>query len=131
MTRHWNYNTNNLIGNCIYSREWTPIDVRKQIPQHQSQQTLPGSINTRNNDHVAKLLFGALFSLKQISSNLNSSTTQMNNLKSFSTAKYRCHFFETGTGIKFCLLTDPSVENMQFALKEIYANLFINCVIKK
>lgn len=119
-------------GNCIYSREWTPLTIKVHIPQQQqSLKQSGGSINARNEDHSAKLLFGALFSLKQMSSKLNPSPTLTNKFKSFSTAKYRCHFFETGSGLKFCLLTDPIVENMHFALKEIYTNLFLNCVVKK
>ncbi|ODV95692.1 hypothetical protein PACTADRAFT_3380 [Pachysolen tannophilus NRRL Y-2460] len=120
--------------NCIYSREWVAITQDK--PDHQQEQTQKnitntGTINARNQDHVAKLLFGAIFSLKQISSKLNpQEETTANNLKSFSTLKYRCHFFETGTGLKFCLLTDPKTENMQFVLKEIYAKLYYEKIVK-
>ncbi|CDK25371.1 unnamed protein product [Kuraishia capsulata CBS 1993] len=100
-------------SNCIYSREW----------DNKSKSSL---VNVNNAKDTAKLLFGTIFSMKNISQNLS----KQNKLKSFSTLRFKCHFKETGSGLKFCLLTDPELEDMQFLLDEIYTSCYVNHVVK-
>lgn len=104
----------------MYSREWDPL------------QKNGGTINLSNEKDPAKLLFGALFSLRRISSQLNPlDGKRQNNLKSYSTAKYRCHFFETGTNLKFVLVTDPSIQDAQRELQHMYAQIYVDTVVRK
>ena len=96
-----------------------------------------------NNDiDSSKLLFGALFSLRNIASKLTSNVNIIDNtsqqldfqkqnfLKSFATENYRAHYFETLSGLKFVLLTDPTIEDMQRHLHEIYSNFYVEFVAK-
>jgi len=48
----------------------------------------------------------------------------------YKTSSYKLHFFESATGFKFILLTDPSVGNIQEQLKHIYKNIFVEYVKK-
>jgi hypothetical protein len=45
------------------------------------------------------------------------------------TSAYKLHYFETATGLKFVLLTEPGAGDMREALKTIY-NLYIQYVAK-
>lgn len=98
--------------NCIYSREYS----------HEANDH--GSINKNNLSHSSKLLFGTLYSLKNMASKLGDS--DMNNLlKSFSTANFRAHYMESATGLKFVIISDNSVDNLQNVLWELYSNYYV------
>lgn len=91
-----------------------------------------GDVNTDNESDMAKLLFGVLYSLKNISSKLgdgsNPSSSNFNYLKSFSTSTYRIHFMETLTNLKFVLITDNLIDDLQQILWELYSNYYLNNV---
>ncbi|KAL2920064.1 Trafficking protein particle complex subunit BET5 [Polyrhizophydium stewartii] len=76
----------------------------------------------------AKLVFGVVFSLRNIVSKI--SPKQGDNFVSFRTSTYKLHYFESGTGIKFVLLTDPQMENMPEVLRSIYAQVYVEYVSK-
>ncbi|ODQ79530.1 hypothetical protein BABINDRAFT_161922 [Babjeviella inositovora NRRL Y-12698] len=140
--------------NCIYTREWTRSSPL--VPSHSSHSsvsstssatTLPagaiGTVNASNQNDSAKLLFGALFSLRNIANKLgtlpfNEDTSvtdplaihRKNSLKSFATGKYRAHFMETALGLYFCILSDPNVADLQIVLKDLYADVYVNHVVK-
>lgn len=98
--------------NCIYNREYS----------HEANDN--GTINKNNQSDGAKLLFGMLYSLKNMASKLGDG--DMNNLlKSFSTSKYRTHFLESATGLKFVLISDTSIDNLQNVLWELYSNYYV------
>ncbi|ODQ56779.1 hypothetical protein WICANDRAFT_81612 [Wickerhamomyces anomalus NRRL Y-366-8] len=113
--------------NCIYNREWTQI-----IPQHTTDSSsLPsGSINSKNSEDAAKLLFGALFSLRNIARKLGDGFDEENTLNSYSTAKYRAHFYESASGLRFCILSDPKTQHLQNVLKDIYSNIYVEHIVK-
>lgn len=118
-----------IIGNCIYNREWTQV-----VPQHTSSEpsSLPsGSINSKNSEDSAKLLFGALFSLRNIARKLGDEFEEENTLNSYSTSKYRAHFYESASGLRFCILSDPKTQHLQNVLKEIYSNFYVEHIVKK
>lgn len=102
--------------NCIYSREYShrPND--------------DGLINKNNGSDTSQLLFGILYSLKNMSSKLGDSTIS-NVLKSFSTSKYRIHFMESLTGLKFVLISDNGIDNLQNVLFELYSNFYLRNVV--
>lgn len=90
-----------------------------------------GDVNTDNESDMAKLLFGVLYSLKNISSKLgdgSDSSSNYNYLKSFSTSTFRIHFMETLSNLKFVLITDNLIDNLQQILWELYSNYFLNNV---
>lgn len=50
--------------------------------------------------------------------------------RSFATDRFRLHFLEPPSGLKFVLLTDPGTADMSEALRAIYAGPFIQHVAK-
>lgn len=98
--------------NCIYHRQFSS--------------TNDGLVNSDNESDIAKLLFGVLYSLKNISSKLGDSDAKFNYLKSFSTSVFRIHYLETLTNLKFVLITDNMIDNLQSVLWELYSNYYLN-----
>ncbi|ODV80472.1 snare-like protein [Suhomyces tanzawaensis NRRL Y-17324] len=105
--------------NCIYSREYTNGDA----------------INKTNDSDTAKLLFGILYSLKNISGKLahtndDSGFAPSNNtLKSFTLGTYRAHYLESMTGLKFILVSDTHIDNLQPVLWELYSTHYLKNVV--
>lgn len=99
---------------CIYSREF-------------SLRGDSGSLNTNNESDVAKLLFGMVYSLKNMAQKLAPDTVP-NLLRSFSTGYYRVHFLESLTNFKFALVSDLSVDCLQDQLWHLYSDIFVNTV---
>lgn len=101
---------------CIYSREFS------QSPND------PGSVNKSNDSDMTKLLFGMVYSLKNLSVKLGPEDS-FNVLRSFSTSHYRIHFSESLSNFKFALVSDLEVENLQDALWHLYSEVFVNTVV--
>lgn len=101
--------------NCIYDREWTLLGNPKS-----------GTTNSKQNDDIAKLLYGIIFSLRSISGKLTTAgSDNANEIRSISTGKFRVHTYCTATGLWFILLTDFKPINYDKILKHIYANIFV------
>jgi hypothetical protein len=49
---------------------------------------------------------------------------------SYRTSSYRLHLFETLSGYKFVLLSDPNADNLRFTLRQIYAGPFLEYVVR-
>jgi hypothetical protein len=49
---------------------------------------------------------------------------------SYRTSTYRLHLFETMSGYKFVMLSDPSADSLRFALRQIYAGPFLEYVVR-
>ena len=49
---------------------------------------------------------------------------------SYRTGEYKLHYFETPTQLKFVMLTDTRVGNMRTVLYQIWANLYVEYVVK-
>ena len=80
-------------------------------------------------DEEKKLVFGMLFSLKDLSAKL-SPTPGIEGLHTIKTNSYTLHHYESMTGMMFVLNTDPEVADMYQALHHIYSNIFIECVVR-
>lgn len=91
--------------------------------------SVPGYINKHNDTNASKLLFGIMYSLKNITAKLGDLADLFNTLKSFSTENFRVHFMESATGLKFVVVTDNEVDNLQHILKELYTNYYLNHVV--
>ena len=83
-----------------------------------------GSINKNNDLNSLKLLFGMLYSLKNLCAKLVANNT----LKLFSLGEFRLHFFELATNFKFVLVSDASVDNLQQVLYTLYGKYFVEHV---
>lgn len=101
--------------NCIYSREYP-------------QGTAPGAVNGNNDSDMAKLLFGMIYSLKNLALKLGG-PDELNHLRSFSTGHYRVHFLESLSNYKFALVSDLVTDNLQTPLWELYLNIFVKTVV--
>ena len=54
----------------------------------------------------------------------------VNSFLSYRTAEYKLHYFETPTNLKFVMLTDTRIGNMRTVLHQIWANLYVEYVVK-
>ncbi|KAK6464660.1 Sybindin-like family-domain-containing protein [Scheffersomyces coipomensis] len=112
--------------NCIYNREYS-----HSSSDNNNNSTTVGIVNKNNDSNGSKLLFGILYSLKSMSSKLIDEETSPipNALKSFTLGKFRIHYFESLTNLKFILITDINIDNLQHILWELYSNYYIkNCI---
>ena len=48
----------------------------------------------------------------------------------YKTSTYRLHLFETLSGYKFIMLSDPHTDSMRFILRQIYSGPFIEYVVR-
>ena len=48
----------------------------------------------------------------------------------YKTSHYKLHYYETLTGLKFVLNSDPGVESLQTALRQIYTQIYVELVVK-
>ncbi|KAG8799719.1 TRAPP subunit bet5 [Serendipita sp. 398] len=76
-------------------------------------------------DEEAKLVYGVIFSLRGMVQKLSGRDESFVNYK---TSSYKLHVFETITGYKFVLLTDPTADSMRFTLRQIYVGPFLEYV---
>ena len=71
--------------------------------------------------HEQKLLFGLIFSLKRFCEmNSPSSSKASPDFHSFTTSSYRLHFYETPTGLKFILISEPSIPHLRDQLLQLH-----------
>ncbi|QPG77058.1 hypothetical protein FOA43_004456 [Brettanomyces nanus] len=104
-----------------------------------STSALPGSINCRNDDNMSKLLFGIYFSLRKISNYLtedsgttfkSSTLNNHNKVTNFTTLNYKCHIFETLTGLKFLVVTDMRCRDLNIELASLFNTIYLQKVIE-
>ncbi|KAF8712183.1 TRAPP complex subunit bet5, partial [Rhizoctonia solani] len=79
-------------------------------------------------DEEAKLVYGVLLSLRHMVQKLSGRTDEA--FSSYTTAAYKLHYFETMSGYKFIMLTDPSADALRFILRQIYTGPFIEHVVR-
>ncbi|KAJ5232020.1 TRAPP complex subunit (Bet5) [Penicillium chermesinum] len=107
---------------CIYKRRWLPRPASLKSPGGpELGQTM------RTGDDDAKLVFGTVFSLRNMVRKLGG---EDDNFVSYTTSQYKLHYYETPTNIKFVMLTDIKSPSMRIALQQIYINLFVEYVVK-
>ncbi|KAJ1304869.1 hypothetical protein OPQ81_006003 [Rhizoctonia solani] len=79
-------------------------------------------------DEEAKLVYGVLLSLRHMVQKLSGRPDEA--FSSYTTATYKLHYFETMSGYKFIMLTDPSADALRFILRQIYTGPFIEHVVR-
>ncbi|TID19341.1 trafficking protein particle complex 1 [Venturia nashicola] len=121
---------------CVYSRRWTPRPIssstKGQRPQSDistvsNNDTVVGGRKALSREDDAKLIFGVVFSLRNIVRNIGG---EDNSFISYRTAEYKLHYYETPTKMKFVMVTDTKTSNLRVALHQIWANLFVEYVVK-
>lgn len=81
-------------------------------------------------EEAKKLMFGLLFSTKFFVQKINPRPLDVSEKPQFSsltTAEYRIHYWESMSGLRFALTTDPSVPRVSF--DKIYA-MYVSEVVK-
>ncbi|KAL5121635.1 Trafficking protein particle complex subunit BET5 [Pleosporales sp. CAS-2024a] len=119
---------------CIYSRRYLPRPAssgRSARPQSASSITSNGDAAvTRKpltDSDDKKLVFGLVFSLRNLVTKLGG---EDDTFLSYRTGEYKLHYYETPTRMKFIMLTDTKVNNLRPYLHQIWANLYVEYVVK-
>lgn len=98
-------------------------------------------------DEEAKLVYGVVLSLRNMVKKLSGRCVVSSHLigslqsplmlmnrdeafTSYRTPQYRLHLYETLTGYRFVLLSDPAVDSLRFVLKQIYTGPFVDYVVR-
>ncbi|KAG8746650.1 TRAPP subunit bet5 [Ceratobasidium sp. 414] len=79
-------------------------------------------------DEEAKLVYGVVLSLRHMVQKLSGRPDEA--FSSYTTSSYKLHYFETTSGYKFIMLTDPSADALRFILRQIYTGPFIEHVVR-
>ncbi|KAF8597500.1 snare-like protein [Ceratobasidium sp. AG-I] len=79
-------------------------------------------------DEEAKLVYGVLLSLRHMVQKLSGRPDEA--FSSYTTSVYKLHYFETTSGYKFIMLTDPAADALRFILRQIYTGPFIEHVVR-
>eukprot|EP01087_Luapelamoeba_hula_P003327 TRINITY_DN13133_c0_g1_i1.p1 TRINITY_DN13133_c0_g1~~TRINITY_DN13133_c0_g1_i1.p1 ORF type:complete len:145 (-),score=26.08 TRINITY_DN13133_c0_g1_i1:70-504(-) len=95
-------------GQCIYYEAW--------------------NVNRKNMHLQTDNLFGLLFELKRFVQKTSVSGDPPEYF-SYTTNKYRLHCFESATGRRFVMCTDPKSGSLANELREIYASVFVDTVV--
>ncbi|KAL4890435.1 Longin-like domain-containing protein [Aspergillus ambiguus] len=121
---------------CIYKRRWLPrpASIAGKSSRPASEISGPqGAMSTafgetaRTTDDDAKLIFGTVFSLRNMVRKLGG---EDDSFVTYRTSQYKLHYYETPTNIKFVMLTDVKSASMRVALQQIYINLYVEYVVK-
>jgi len=107
----------NRQGTCLYYREF-PKDGRP----------VPAASNGGDLKSHHKLMFGFLFSLKQLVGKIT--PRKGGGFYACSTNAFKLHYFETLSGHRFVLLTDLAAGDMREQLRNIYSQIFVECLVK-
>ncbi|KAJ3278657.1 Trafficking protein particle complex subunit 1 [Borealophlyctis nickersoniae] len=80
-------------------------------------------------EEEAKLVYGVVFSLRNL---INKLTPKQGSegFTSYRTNVYKLHYFETASGLRFILNTDPHMDSMRDTLRSIYSNIYVEFVTK-
>lgn len=99
---------------------------RQGVPLFYKEWSRPSPAKDMREEH--KLMFGFLFSLKQLVGKM--SPRKGGGFYACSTSAYKLHYFETASGLRFVLTTDLSATDMRETLRYIYAQIFVECLTK-
>jgi len=78
-------------------------------------------------DEEAKLVYGVVLSLRNMIRKLSGKDEQFVNYR---TSSYKMHLYETLSGYKFVMLSDPHTDSLRFVLRQIYAGPFLEYVVR-
>ncbi|EJD36047.1 snare-like protein [Auricularia subglabra TFB-10046 SS5] len=102
------------------TREQPPSPLATQPPPPPPMTALPF-------DEESKLVYGVLLSLRNMIKKLSGRDEQFTGYR---TSTYKFHVFETLSGYKFVMLSDPTTDSLRFVLRQLYAGPFVEYVVK-
>ncbi|KAF1915447.1 Longin-like domain-containing protein [Ampelomyces quisqualis] len=112
---------------CIYARRWPPRPASQPGASITSNGDAPPARSALTHADDEKLVFGLVFSLRNMVAKLGGAD---DTFLSYRTGEYKLHYYETPTRIKFVMLTDTNVINLRQYLHQIWANLYVEYVVK-
>ncbi|CAG8535707.1 9739_t:CDS:2 [Funneliformis mosseae] len=80
-----------------------------------------------NIEEEAKLVYGVVFSLRNFVKKLSGS---QDGFLAYKTSNYKLHYYETPTGLKFVMNTDPGIDSLRQILRQIYTSFYVEYVVK-
>jgi hypothetical protein len=96
----------------------------KCIFYHEWNRTKP----VENQLEEEKLIIGLLKAIGQF--NTKTAPSESSVFQNYTTSTYKLHYFETGTGLKFVLLSDPRTPALAAELRQIYSDYYVEYVSK-
>jgi hypothetical protein len=78
-------------------------------------------------DEEAKLVYGVILSLRNMIKRLSG---RDESFVSYRTSTYKLHLFETVSGYRFVMLSDPNAESLRFVMRSIYTGPFLEYVVR-
>jgi len=78
-------------------------------------------------DEEAKLVYGVVLSLRNMVKRLSGRDEGFVNYR---TSTYKLHLYETLSGYKFIMLSDPNADSLRFVMRQIYAGPFLEYVVR-
>ncbi|KAH7910602.1 snare-like protein [Hygrophoropsis aurantiaca] len=78
-------------------------------------------------DEEAKLVYGVILSLRNMIKKISGRDEQF---VSYRTSAYKLHIYETMSGYKFIMLSDPATDGLRFVLRQIYNGPFLEYVVR-
>jgi len=76
-----------------------------------------------------KLMYGMVYSIKSFVARMSPADSK-DGFLNYRTSRYKLHFYETPTGLKFILNTDLSVGNTKDVLFNIFSKIYVEYVVK-
>ncbi|KAI0058096.1 TRAPP complex subunit bet5 [Artomyces pyxidatus] len=78
-------------------------------------------------DEESKLVYGVILSLRNMIKRLSGRDEQFVNYR---TSAYKLHLYETVSGYRFVMLSDPNAESLRFVLRSIHTGPFLEYVVR-
>jgi len=72
-------------------------------------------------------VYGVILSLRNMIRKLSGRDEQFVNYR---TSAYKLHLYETQSGYKFVMLSDPNTDSLRFILRQIYVAPFLEYVVR-
>ncbi|GAA5939195.1 hypothetical protein JCM1841_003173 [Sporobolomyces salmonicolor] len=79
-------------------------------------------------DEEAKLVYGVVFSLRNMVKKLSSREDE--SFHSFSTSAYKLHYLRTSTSFHFVLVTSPTSTSLRPLLRQVYTGPFTEFIVR-
>eukprot|EP01137_Pigoraptor_chileana_P001124 Opistho-2@38288 len=99
-------------GTCLHYAEWTRN-------RHASM----------SQDEEFKLMYGMLYSVKSFVTRISPKPVK-DGLYYYKTSAYKLNFYETASGLKFVLNTDPNVGDIRDVLQQIHSQIYVETLVK-